>query len=506
MPELVIACDLGTGGNKAALYDEGGRCLARRVVLYPTFRPRPGFHEQAPEDWWRALIQSVRELLAETRVNPSAVRALGISGHSLGCVPVDRTGDLLLPRVPIWSDSRAEAEAAAFFERVDEESWYLKTGNGFPPALYTLFKVMWLQRHHPEVYRRTDKILGTKDYLNFRLTGVLATDASYASGSGAYDLHHGRYDADLLSASGLKPSLFPPILPSTAVLGPLTEAAAEALGLSTATRVVAGGVDNSCMALGAGNLREGDVYNALGSSAWIAVTTGKPLLDCAVRPFVFAHLVPGMFNSATSIFSAGTSATWACERFSGGLPTDGNPEEAFGAMLALAEAAPPGANGLLFVPTLGGGTYAEGGPGVRGALLRLDLSHTRADVLRAVLEGVAFGLRVALDHLRSLTDVRTEMLLLGGGARSRFCRQIHADVYGCPVVKTAVDQEAAALGAAALAWVGTGVWPDFSGVLAAHGVRDRLEPDRENLARYAKLRPANRRAAELQAELARLLT
>ena len=281
----ILAYDFGTGGIKASLYDADGACVASGFDAYPTIYPETGFHEQAPEDWWRATVQATRRLterLAPEQVK--AIRALGISGHSLGVVPLDAAGNLLRPTVPIWSDSRAGDEAQEFFREVPEEAWYMKTGNGFPPALYSVFKLMWFRAREPEWFGRTATMLGTKDYVNFRLCGARATDFSYASGTGVYDLAARRYDEDLIAASGLPCSLFPEIVPATQVLGTLTPDAARELGLPQDVKVVAGGVDNSCMALGAGAWREGRAYCSLGSSAWIAVSSATPLAAVRVRP------------------------------------------------------------------------------------------------------------------------------------------------------------------------------------------------------------------------------
>jgi xylulokinase len=501
-----IACDLGTGGNKAVLYDQEGTGITSFTQPYPTFHPEARIHEQRPGDWWNAVVASIQRLLEKSQVERSKVKAIGVSGHSLGCVPIDERGSLLQETTPIWSDSRASAEAEDFFQRVPFSDWYLKTGNGFPPALYTIFKVMWLQKHRPDIYRQTDKILGTKDYINFRLTGRICTDHSYASGTGVYDLAGGAYDAELLRVSEVEPAFFPKLVPSDQVLGELTPESAELLRLPSSVVVVAGGVDNSCMALGAGSIKEGDIYNSLGSSSWIAVTSSRPVLDLQIRPYVFAHVVPGMFTSATSIFSAGTSLDWIRDQFCQEL-TAGQTDQAarYQQMFALAASSPPGANNLLFVPTLAGGTHFEGGPDVRGALVGLDLSHTLKDIIRSGLEGIAFGLRVALDELRRLTAVSNEMLLLGGGAKNPLWRQIFADVYNCTVMKSKIDQETAALGAAALAAVGSGEWVDYSPIAQLHQIEDRSLPNPKSGAVYQRLLPVYRQAAQNQRQLAELL-
>lgn len=504
MSVSVIALDLGTGGAKAAVYTEDGACVAERVVNYETFYPSASRHEQRPLDWWEAVRGSITALLAAPGVDAGSIKAIALSGHSLGCVPLDADGELLQEFVPIWSDGRAEAEAEAFFGQVDKTEWYRKTGNGFPAPLYTVFKAHWLRNHEPEVFARTRTIIGTKDYINFRLTGRIATDHSYASGTGVYDLRAWRYSPELLEAAGLAPDLMPAPLASTDVVGEVLPEIAEALGLPDGVKVIAGGVDNSCMALGASTFGEGDAFISMGSSSWLTVSSAKPLLDDVVLPYVFAHVVPDMFISATSIFSSGTSLNWVREQLMADIVAKAEAEggDVHEALMTLALSSPRGARGLLFVPTLAGGTSLEGGSTVRGGFVGLDLQHGRADMMRATFEGIALALRVALDELRRMTPLRGEMIMVGGGARSAEWRQMFADILRCAILKAAVDQQAATLGAAALAFVGIGAWPDFSPLRAICATRDVSEPDHEASPVYEAALDAYRMAAGQQRQLA----
>lgn len=507
MTDTVAAFDLGTGGVKAAIFRPDGVCIAEEVVSYETFYPAASRHEQRPQDWWDAICESLALLLRNPAVDAAAIRAISLSGHSLGCIPLDGEGRLLQAQVPIWSDGRAIAEAADFFTRIDPQAWYNTTGNGFPAPLYTVFKAMWLRDNAPEIFARTRTIIGTKDYINLRLTGRIATDPSYASGTGVYDLAAGRYAPKLVEAAGLASGLFPPIVASTDVLGEVVPEVADRLGLPPGVRVIAGGVDNSCMALGGRTFQEGDAYASMGSSSWITVATGQPLLDERVRPFVFAHVVPEMFISATSIFSSGTSLNWVADTLLSDLRQTARAGggDFHDALFRLAAEAPAGARGLIFVPTLGGGTSFEGGPAVRGGFVGLDLQHGRADILRATLEGIALGLRVALDELRRMTAIDDEMIVVGGGARSPFWRQVFADVFDCTLLKTTIDQQAAALGAAALAFVGMGIWRDFQPIRQLHAIEDRSDPATDTKPVYGAALTAYRAAADQQRELAGVL-
>lgn len=507
MNEKIISFDLGTGGNKASLYDAAGNCLASAFVPYPTTYPQVGWHEQRPENWWNAVVESASQLIASSGVNKNEVVCLGISGHSLGAVPIDASGNVLRDATPIWSDVRAEAEAHDFFTRVDPATWYMTTGNGFPAALYTVFKVMWYRRHEPAMFRKVHRILGTKDYINFRLTGQIKTDFSYASGTGVYDLQAGQYSAAFMRASGLPEDFWPEIVPSSEVLGELTPEVADRMGLGRSVRVVCGGVDNSCMALGAGNIRGGRVYTSLGSAAWIAVSSAEPVLDVEHRPFVFTHVIPGMFTSAVSIFSAGTSFSWVKDNVCNDLVRRAAAEnkDVYVLMNEVAAQAPAGSNKLLFNPSLAGGTSQDSSVHTRGAYVGLDLKHGKPELIRAAMEGIAMNLRLRLDLLRKYTPLEDEVTFVGGGAKSRFYLGILADAMNMRIRKTNIDQDAGALGAAAIAAVGCGLWKSFENIDTIHRTEELVEPDPKNNATYEKLLPVFRLAAESQSRIGEAL-
>ena len=507
MDQKIISFDLGTGGNKASLYDVQGNCLASAFVPYGTQYPQVGWHEQRPSDWWAAVVESARKLMQSSGVNKNEIACLGISGHSLGAVPVDRDGRLLREATPIWSDIRAQAEVEEFFKKIDPDQWYMTTGNGFPAACYTIFKVMWYRNHEPDMFSNVDKILGTKDYINFRLTGALKTDFSYASGTGIYDLKAWKYNADFIRASGISADLWPEIVPSTHILGEVSPDVAEAMGIGSGVKVTCGGVDNSCMALGAGNIRDGRVYTSLGSAAWIAVSSEQPVLDQQYKPYVFTHVLPKMFTSAVSIFSAGTSFGWVKDTICDELiaRAEASHQDVYSLMNELAETAPVGSNKLLFNPSLAGGTSQDPSVHLRGAYLGLDLKHSKADLIRAAMEGIAINLRLRLDLLRKYTRLEEEILFVGGGAKSRFYLGIFADAFNTCIKKTNIDQDAGALGAAAVAAVGCGLWKDFDRIDEIHKTVEVVTPNAENNAKYEKLLPVFALATDYEAKISEAL-
>jgi xylulokinase len=503
MAGTILAFDLGTGGNKASLYDAEGRLLSAVLVPYDTEYPQAGWHEQRPAAWWDSVVRSTRQLLASGVVNPRSICGMAISGHSLGCVLLDGAGGLLRESTPIWSDKRPVAQASRFLEKVDLNRWYQLTGNGFPAAHYPVFKLLWYRDCQPDMFRRIHKVIGTKDYINYRLTGRIATDFSYASGSGVYDLQRWDYSDPLLAAADLPRALFPEIVPSTEILGRLTTEAAEALGLPRDIPVACGGVDNSCMALGARNTAEGRAYASLGSSMWIAVSSHQPLLDDAAKPYVFTHVVPGLFTSAVAIFSGGTSLRWVRDQLCANLLAQAQAEgrDPYDLLTELAARSPVGARKLLFNPSLAGGSSLEPSANIRGAFLGLDLGHTQADIVRAALEGIALNLRLALDELRRLGRIGTEMVVVGGASRSSLWRQILADALEIDIVKTNVGQEAGSLGAAAVAAVACGLWDNFNRIDQVHHVEAVARPDPGAVRIYRELLPVFRQARLDQAHL-----
>jgi xylulokinase len=481
--EYLISYDLGTGGLKSGLYTVDGTPVGFEFHPYQTFFPAADWHEQRPLDWWQAMCVSTRRLINASGIDPAFIRGVAASGHSLVCAPIDADGNLLLEQVPIWSDRRAQSQAKDFFSKVDYHEWYLTTGNGDPPEIYSVFKLMWLKQIQPDLFSQVSAVPGSKDYLNFKLTGNIATDYSYASGSGVFDLHNWQYRSDWIEMSELPASLFLPPVESFAKVGEVTSAAAEECGLLPGTPVFCGGVDNACMALGTTGLGNGRIYTSLGSSAWIAVSSEQPVLDTDRLPFIFAHVEKGFYTSGTSIFAAGNCFRWVRD-----ILCDSDHASGYAHLAEIAASSPPGANGLLFNPALSGGSSQEPGLDLLGGFFGLTLAHTRADLLRAVLEGVALSLRCyCLSVLEKYSAVEQPMILCGGGARSDLWMQIFADVYDRPVARIQVDQEAASLGAAAIAARGAGLWADYSPLDSIFKIEHLFTPNPDNRLIYQKV-------------------
>lgn len=497
----LIAYDLGTGGVKASLYDENFQTLAKSFTAYDTFYPASNMHEQKPEDWWQGVVSSTKFLIKTASVQPSEIGALALSGHSLVTVPIDRSGKELQSRVPIWSDTRAGEEAEEFFSRIDRNAWYMTTGNGFPAPCYSLFKLMWLKKNEPESFGKIYKVLGSKDYINFRLTGNMYIDPSYASGTGAWDLLKKEMRQDYLDAAGIPASLFPDVVPSHYILGNITKEAAEQTGLSQSTVVACGGVDNACMALGAVGPKDGRIYTSLGSSSWVPVNSSRPVLDVDKKPYVFAHIQEDMYTSAFSIFAGGSSFAWTRDVLCKDLG-----EDAFDRMSELAAAVPIGSGGIFFNPSLAGGTSQDKSIHIQGAYVGLHLGTTREAMVRAAMEGICMNLKESIGYLKQKTAISDEILFCGGGSKSKFWMQMFADVFNMNIIKTNIDQDAASLGAAAIAARGTGLWKDYSLIESLHHVERINRPIPEHVAAYEKLQDTFRHICDVLADLGDYMT
>lgn len=478
-----ISYDLGTGGVKASLYDEELHTIAKSFIEYETFYPEPGWHEQEPSAWWDGVVKSTHMLLKNAEIAADEVACVALSGHSLVTVPLDANGKELLERVPIWSDTRAEAETKELFQAIDEKSWYMMTGNGFPPPCYSIFKLMWMKKHQPEIFEKTKIVLGSKDYINYKMTGQMYMDYSYASGTGAYDLKKKRMSRKILDAAGIPVEIFPPIVKADQVIGTILPDVAATLGLSTKTKVACGGVDNACMALGSVGRGEGRVYTSLGSSSWIAVNSKEPVLDAEKRPYIFAHIEENMYTSAFSIFAGGSSFRWVRDNLCRDLL---NKKDPYMEMTKEVKSMPIGAGGLIFNPSLAGGTSQDKSPHIQGGYVGLKLGTTRSEMIQASMEGIAMNLKMSLENLKQHIKVEDEIRFCGGGAKNSYWMQMFADIFNLTVVKTNIDQDAASLGAAAIAAKADGILENYDKIDECHKLEFECIPDQQHVEIYRK--------------------
>jgi xylulokinase len=478
MQPLFIGIDNGTSGARVIAVDAEGRLAAMATQEYPLLMPQPGWTEQNPSDWWDAVAACLRKVTAA--VDVGRVQGIGLTGQMHGSVFLDAAGGVIRPAL-LWNDQRTEAEVAEITERVGYERLLALCGNRALTG-FTAPKVLWLRNHEPEHYARLAHLLLPKDYIRYRLTDAFASEMSDASGTLLLDVAARTWSLPVVEALGIDPAILPTLHEGTGITGHVTAAAAAATGLPAGIPVVGGGGDQAAGAVGVGLVAPGMASLSLGTSGVVFAASSEPghlATGAAATPaglppealstvHSFCHAVPGMWHVMGVMLSSGGSLRWlrdalypreTAEARAGG-------REPYDTLTAEAACVAPGAEGLLFLPYLTGERVPHPDPKARGAFVGLGLGHGRSHMARAVLEGIAFGLRDNLDLIRALGVPVAELRLTGGGAKSPLWRQILAAVLEAPLRLLAVD-EGPAFGAAILAAAGTGHFPDVPAACAA---------------------------------------
>ncbi|MCU1582400.1 MAG: xylulokinase [Microbacteriaceae bacterium] len=475
---MIIAHDLGTTGDKASLHHDDGRMVAAVTVNYPAQFGEGGLAEQDPRDWWNAVVEATRTLVERSSVSPSDVIGLTVSGQMMGAVLLDSTYQPVRDAI-IWADTRSTAQTAMLERAIGQERAYSLLGHRLN-STYSIEKIMWVRDNEPDVFSRVRHFCVAKDFVVHRLTGRLVTDRSDASATNAYDQGAGAWSAEMIAASGLPTSIFPEILDSTAVVGHLTDEAASATGLHRDTRVVMGGGDGPVAAVGVGVVAPEDgAYVCLGTSAWISFASDIPVYDARMRTMTFDNVVPGSYVPTATMQAGGAAMQWVSELL--------NPEptgQALSALVADAEMAEASTGGLYFLPHLLGERSPYWNPDAAGAFVGINRHHGRAHMTRAVLEGVAFNLLTSLRAFRESGAVVNRIDAIGGGAASDVWLQIMADVWGIPVRRRTIIEEANSLGAAVIAAVGLGLVDDFGAARNLSEVTAEFTPDESRHADY----------------------
>jgi len=489
MTNYVIAHDLGTTGNKATLYDREGALVGASFSGYETEYAHTGWAEQNPDDWWEAVCLSTRRLLSETGVSGEDIACITFSGQMMGAVPLDRAGRPLRNAI-IWADQRALEQERWIGGRLDFADVYRITGHRLSAA-YSLAKILWIRDNQPDIYRATHKFVQAKDAIVARLTGEFVTDPSDASSTLLYDLERGQWSDVILDACALPLETLPRIRQSIDVVGEVRADAADDVGVAAGTPVVIGGGDGACAAAGAGVIEEGSAYNYVGSSSWIALSTPEPIYDPDYRTFTFGHVIPNMFMPTGTMQAAGASYQWTRDQLS---LFEKETAERLGIspyeLINLeVQQVTPGAEGLFFLPYLLGERSPRWNPHARGAFVGLTIRHMRAHMYRAVLEGVTMNLRVILDAFRAQGTEIEAMRVIGGGASGRVWNQIMADIYGLPVQRLAILEEATSMGAALVGGVGVGLYSGFDLIHSMNRVASTLMPDPAARAIYEPMLP-----------------
>jgi xylulokinase len=473
----LLGIDVGTGGTRAIVVDERGQIIASATAEHASFAsPQTGWAEQDPKDWWRACREAVGTVLIKNSIPADEIACIGLSGQMHGATLLDEGDDVVRPAL-IWCDQRTDEQCRAITEKIGRERLIELTCN---PALtgFTLPKLLWVRDHEPDLWQCVRTVLLPKDYVRFKLTGERATDVADASGTLLLDVTNRRWSPSMLAATELDERLLPAVFESPEITGRVSPAGAQETGLKEGTPVVAGAGDQAAGAVGMGIVRPGAVSATIGTSGVVFAATAEPALDTRGRVHTFCHAIPERWHVMGVTQAAGLSLRWFRDNFGAGTD-DGR--DAYERLSEEAEKVATGADFLLWTPYLMGERTPHLDPHVRASLIGLTASHTRAHVIRAILEGVAFSLRDTFEIFAEMKVPVENIRLGGGGARSALWRQIQADVYNY-AVEIVEAEEGAAYGAALLAGVGIQVWPTVDAACdEVVRVKNRLAPDPDSV-------------------------
>jgi xylulokinase len=447
---LFLGLDISTTGTKALLVDGAGTVVSSATVELSLSMPKALWSEQDPYDWWDGIAESIRQALVDAGASGDRVVSVGLTGQMHGLVMLDAGGKVLRPAI-LWNDQRTSEQCDQIRARLGKSRLIRIVGNDALTG-FTAPKILWVRQHEPEVYARAARILLPKDYVRYRLTGDYATDKAGAAGTLLIDIKMRDWSREVLDALDIPLGWLPETHEGPEVTGWVSSEAAAITGLAEGTPVVGGGGDQSAQAVGVGAVEPGIVALTLGTSGVVFASTGEPFVEPEGRLHAFCHAVPGRWHLMGVMLSAAGSLRWYRDALAPGLD--------FHALLAPAADVPLGCEGLLFLPYLTGERTPHPDPLARGAFVGLTMRHTQAHMTRAVLEGVAFGLRDSFELMKGagLAEIR-QVRVSGGGAKSPLWCRILANILDVELV-TVNTTEGAAYGAALLAGVGAGAWPD----------------------------------------------
>ncbi|MGI9642965.1 MAG: xylulokinase [Acidimicrobiia bacterium] len=441
-----IGIDSSTTATKALLMDADGSIVAVGRSEYDFETPKPLWSEQSPELWWQATVVAINEAIEVGGISPASVDGIGLTGQMHGLVMLDGNGDVLRPSI-LWNDQRTQAECDEIRDRIGRTELIATTGNDALTG-FTAPKILWVKNNEPDVFDRTEHVLLPKDYVRYRLTGQYAVDRAGGSGTILFDLAHRDWSEPVVDALGIPQTWLPPTYEGTEATGGLSDQAAALTGLRPGTPVFGGGGDQAANAVGVGAVTPGVIAMSIGTSGVVFASTDSPAVEPDGRLHAFCHAVPDMWHLMGVMLSAAGSYEWFRNTFAPSTP--------YAELDAVAAEIPAGSGGLMFLPYLSGERTPHPDPLVRGAFLGLTVRHGLPHMTRAVMEGVAFGLRDSAELIRAVAPLG-EIRASGGGASSQLWLQILADVIGLPV-RVVGTPEAAAHGAALLAATGFGAF------------------------------------------------
>ncbi len=479
--DYYLGLDLGTGSLKTVLFDVNGKEVAVSEKEYPLYQPHNGWSEQDPEDWYMVSIETMRNVIRDSGVPKESVKGLGISGQMMGAVMMDKDGKVLR-RAILWNDGRTSESCEHVREIVGDDLFMKYSLTPARPGL-TVAKIQWVKDNEPEIYEKVAHIHLPKDYLRYRLTGEYATEVSDASAMQFLDIPNRKWATEILDKMELTEEMLGKVYESHEITGYLLPEVAEATGLTTECAVVGGASDNAAAGVGTGIVSPGRAMTTIGTSGTVFAYSEQPLLDPHKSVYTFCMPIPGAWHYMGSVNSAGASLKWWRNNF---YPTDSEYEE----INDDAKSSDIGANRLVYLPYLNGEQSPHFNLTCRGSFVGLAGIHTKADMTRAVMEGVTYALRDIMSGIQNTGVEVSHVHMCGGGSKSPFWRQLLADIYKLPVSLPDMKSEnSAALGVAILAAVGCG---SYGSVVEACDkiikMRDEVyTPDQERSAKYDRV-------------------
>lgn len=477
--KYLLGIDIGTSGTKTVLFDLSGRAIESATVEYPLYQPQNGWAEQNPDDWWNAAACATKKVIGESGVDPAEIGGVGLSGQMHGLVMLDKDNKVIRNAI-IWCDQRTAKQCDEITSAVGYDRLIATTAN---PALtgFTASKILWVRENEPENYEKCRKILLPKDYIRFMLTGVFATEVSDASGMQLLDIPNRSWSDEVLGKLHIDKSLLAEMHESPDITGRVHRAAAEATGLAVGTPVVGGAGDNAAAAVGTGVVKDNLAFTTIGTSGVVYAHSSKVRIDPKGRVHSFCSAVPGEWLTMGVTLGAGLSLKWFRDNFCTQEIERAKEQnvDVYDIMNKEAAAVKPGCDGLIYLPYLMGERTPHLDPDCRGVFFGLSAMHTRAHLIRAVMEGVTYSLLDCMSILREMGVTVTQVMACGGGGRSPLWRSMLSDMFGCDVT-TAASKEGPALGVALLAGVGTGAYSSVSQACDAVIKTDkRQQPDQE---------------------------
>ncbi|MGI5905603.1 MAG: xylulokinase [Candidatus Pararuminococcus gallinarum] len=456
--QYLIGIDIGTSGTKTVLFDTDGNTIVSSTVEYPLYQPHNGWAEQDPEDWWNATVQTLKDCVSKSGVNPADIKGIGLSGQMHGLVMLDENNQVIRKSI-IWCDQRTGKEVEEITAKVGREKLIEITAN---PAItgFTAAKILWVRNNEPENYAKCRHILLPKDYIRFMLTGEYATEVSDASGMQLLDVPNRCWSDELLGLLDIDKSLLAKVYESPEITGTITAQVAAMTGLQEGTIVVGGAGDNAAAAVGTGIVEDGKAFTTIGTSGVVFAHTSDISIDPKGRVHTFCCAVPGCWHIMGVTQGAGLSLKWFRDNFCHEEIAQAEKEgvDPYYIMDNMAEKIPVGSNRLIYLPYLMGERTPHLDTDCRGVFFGLSAIHQKADLIRAILEGVSYSLRDCIEIIREMGTEINDMMACGGGGTSPLWRSMLADLFNCNV-STVNSKEGPALGVAILAGVGAGIYP-----------------------------------------------